>query len=89
MRRAEGGSREGSSPILGLWLLAHSLASTELASAGDLRSPRPIRSKEESCHVTTQRTPFQAGDIRGGLTGKTVAGTPITGTDSVAIVPPT
>jgi uncharacterized delta-60 repeat protein len=38
------------------------------------------------CHFTTQKTAFQTGDTQGVLTGKTVTGTPIRGTDSVAIV---
>jgi len=41
------------------------------------------------CHFSTQKTGFQAGDTQGVLTGKTVSGTPIRGTDSVVIVPPT
>jgi len=39
------------------------------------------------CRFTTQKTGFQAGDTQGVLTGKTVGGTPIRGTDSVVIVP--
>jgi hypothetical protein len=39
------------------------------------------------CHFTTQKTLFQPGDTQGVLTGKTVGGTPIRGTDSVKIVP--
>jgi uncharacterized delta-60 repeat protein len=40
------------------------------------------------CHFTTKKTGFQAGDSQGVLTGQTVGGTPIRGTDSVVIVPP-
>jgi hypothetical protein len=40
------------------------------------------------CHFTTQKTGFQSGDTQGVLTGRTVAGRPIRGTDSVVIVPP-
>jgi uncharacterized delta-60 repeat protein len=39
------------------------------------------------CHFTTKKEGFQAGDSRGVLTGQTVTGTPIKGTDSVVIVP--
>jgi uncharacterized delta-60 repeat protein len=39
------------------------------------------------CHFTTKKTGFQLGDSQGVLTGQTVAGTPIRGTDSVVIVP--
>ena len=39
------------------------------------------------CHFTTNKTGFQLGDSQGVLTGQTVAGTPIRGTDSVVIVP--
>jgi uncharacterized delta-60 repeat protein len=39
------------------------------------------------CHFTTQKAAFQTGDTQGVLTGKTVTGTPIKGTDSVVIVP--
>ena len=38
------------------------------------------------CHFTTKKTGFQLGDSQGVLTGQTVAGTPIGGTDSVVIV---
>ncbi len=41
------------------------------------------------CHFSIQKTGFQTGDTQGVLTGKTVTGTPIMGTDSVVIVPPT
>lgn len=41
------------------------------------------------CHFTTQKAGFQAGDTQGVLTGKAIVGTPIRGTDSVVIVPPT
>jgi hypothetical protein len=40
------------------------------------------------CHFTTQKTGFRVGDTQGVLTGKTIGGTSIRGTDSVAIVPP-
>lgn len=40
------------------------------------------------CHFTTKRTGFQSGDTQGVLTGKTVNGAPIRGTDPVVIVPP-
>jgi uncharacterized delta-60 repeat protein len=39
------------------------------------------------CHFTTKKEGFQPGDSQGVLTGQTVAGTPISGTDSVVIVP--
>jgi uncharacterized delta-60 repeat protein len=39
------------------------------------------------CHFTTNKEGFQPGDSQGVLTGQTVAGTPISGTDSVVIVP--
>ncbi len=39
------------------------------------------------CHFTTKEAGFQSGDTQGVLTGQTVAGTPIRGTDSVVIVP--
>ena len=39
------------------------------------------------CHFTTQQTSFQEGDVEGIIEGKTVDGTPITGKDSVQIVP--
>jgi hypothetical protein len=39
------------------------------------------------CHFSTHQTGFQSGDTQGVLTGKTVGGTPIRGTDSVVIVP--
>jgi uncharacterized delta-60 repeat protein len=39
------------------------------------------------CHFTTVRAGFQTGDTQGVLTGRTVGGTPIRGTDSVVIVP--
>lgn len=38
------------------------------------------------CHFHTQTAAFQLGDTQGVLKGQTVAGTPITGTDSVRIV---
>jgi hypothetical protein len=37
------------------------------------------------CHFTTAATGFQPGDVQGVLTGKTVGGTAIRGTDSVQI----
>jgi uncharacterized delta-60 repeat protein len=39
------------------------------------------------CHFTTQKTGFQTGDTQGTLMGKTVAGIPLRGSDSVVIVP--
>lgn len=39
------------------------------------------------CHFSIQRTGFQTGDTVGVLKGKTVAGTPIMGMDSIRIVP--
>lgn len=39
------------------------------------------------CHFTTQLTEFRPGDTVGVLKGNSVAGIPITGTDSVRIVP--
>jgi uncharacterized delta-60 repeat protein len=39
------------------------------------------------CHFTTKKEGFQPGDSQGVLTGQTVTGTPIQGTDSVVIVP--
>jgi hypothetical protein len=39
------------------------------------------------CHFATKKEGFQVGDSQGVLTGRTVAGTPIRGTDSVLIVP--
>jgi uncharacterized delta-60 repeat protein len=39
------------------------------------------------CHFATQKTAFQTGDTQGVLTGTTVGGTPIRGTDSVVIAP--
>jgi hypothetical protein len=41
------------------------------------------------CHFATESTGFQAGDTQGVLTGKTVGGTPIRGTDAIQIVPTT
>jgi hypothetical protein len=40
------------------------------------------------CRFSTQKTGFQAGDTEGVLTGLTIAGTSIRGTDAVTIVPP-
>jgi sugar lactone lactonase YvrE len=40
------------------------------------------------CHFHTLTAAFQSGDTQGTLKGKTTSGTPITGTDSVRIVPP-
>jgi hypothetical protein len=40
------------------------------------------------CHFSAQKTGFQLGDTQGVLTGKTVGGIPIRGTDSVVIVSP-
>ena len=40
------------------------------------------------CHFRTQKAGFQAGDTEGILTGKTVDGVLIQGTDSINIVPP-
>ncbi len=39
------------------------------------------------CHFHTMTANFQSGDTQGILKGQTVGGTPITGTDSVRIVP--
>ena len=39
------------------------------------------------CHFKTQLTGFRAGDTQGVLKGSALGGTPITGTDSVRIVP--
>jgi hypothetical protein len=39
------------------------------------------------CRFSTQKAAFQSGDVQGVLTGKTIDGTPIRGTDSVVIVP--
>lgn len=39
------------------------------------------------CHFHTPTANFQSGDTQGILKGQTVGGTPITGTDSVRIVP--
>jgi len=39
------------------------------------------------CHFHTQTANFQAGDAQGILKSNAVSGTPITGTDSVNIVP--
>jgi hypothetical protein len=39
------------------------------------------------CHFHTLTAAFQAGDTKGILKSNTVSGTPITGTDSVNIVP--
>ncbi|MEK7403890.1 MAG: hypothetical protein AAB225_02160 [Acidobacteriota bacterium] len=53
-------------------------------------SPEDVNSdarRDQVCHFYTQQTAFQAGDTVGVLTGKTVSGTPIRGTDSVRIVP--
>ena len=38
------------------------------------------------CHFDTRLTGFQSGDTEGTLNGRTVSGTPLTGTDSVRIV---
>jgi hypothetical protein len=40
------------------------------------------------CHFSAQKTGFQLGDKQGVLTGKTVGGASIRGTDSVAVVRP-
>lgn len=40
------------------------------------------------CHFSARRTGFQLGDTQGVLTGTTVDGTPIRGTDSVVVVRP-
>jgi len=40
------------------------------------------------CHFSTPKTGFQSGDTQGLLTGKTVTGTPLRGTDSITVVPP-
>lgn len=39
------------------------------------------------CRFSTQRAGFQTGDVQGVLTGTTIGGTSIRGTDSVVIVP--
>jgi uncharacterized delta-60 repeat protein len=41
------------------------------------------------CHFTTKKTGFQRGDTKGLLTGETINGTPIKGSDSVVVVPST
>jgi hypothetical protein len=39
------------------------------------------------CHFDTRLAAFEAGDTQGVLTGETIGGTKIKGTDSVRIVP--
>jgi hypothetical protein len=39
------------------------------------------------CHFEAQRTQFSAGDVEGVLKGKTWDGTPVTGRDSIRVVP--
>jgi hypothetical protein len=39
------------------------------------------------CHFTTQASGFQSGDTSGVLKGTTLSGNPLTGTDSVRILP--
>lgn len=40
------------------------------------------------CHFSAQKTGFQLGDTQGVLTGETVGGVPIRGTDSIVVVSP-
>lgn len=89
MRRPEGGSREGLPRSLGVRSSrTRSRPPSLLRRAISARRDRSVR-RRKAVTSRRRRTAFQAGDIQGVLTGKTVAGTPITATDSVAIVPPT
>lgn len=60
---------------------------SSLVSCGAPEDVNRDRLPDVVCRFATQKTGFQPGDTQGVLTGKTVGGTPIRGTDSVLIVP--